>query len=146
MRHALFAMLLLALALPPGLPAAEEAAVAHQIVGKWRYMHADGCVEEWHFRPDGSLLARSGRHEAAASYSVSRRQNVQGFYELQVQPHVQGDGPRCAGSPLPAGAEPYVLFAIFHRTQPIQLLCATPGLEKCLGPLRRVYEERAPIQ
>lgn len=134
-------MLLVALALPAGLPAAEEATVAHQIVGKWRATHADGCLEEWHFRPDGSLFARSGGHETAASYGVSRRQNANGFYELRVQPHVQGEAPRCAGNPLPSGPEPYVLFAVFHRTQPIQLLCATPALDKCLGPLRRVYED-----
>lgn len=134
-----FLPLMLALGSPAPLPAAGDAAISHQIVGQWQWIHAaDGCRETYDYRPDGSLLATSGSHEIAATYAVSRRQNAQGFYEISIQPHVRSDAPRCPGNPLSGGTAPYTVYVIFHRTQPLHLLCETPGLERCLGPLRRV--------
>jgi hypothetical protein len=135
------AILALTLSFPGHLPATETAAISHHIVGKWQFTHsADACVETHDYRPDGSLLIASGKHESAASYTISQRQNAQGYYELSVQPRTFNDATRCAGNPLAGGSAPYVAYVIFHRTQPLHLLCETSGLEKCLGPLRRVHE------
>jgi hypothetical protein len=114
--------------------------IAHQVVGKWQTTRsADGCTETHDYRSDGTLVVISGARETTSTYTISDRQNAQGYYELKVQPLKYNDAPRCPGSPLSSDAAPHAAYLIFHRTQPLHLICETPGLDKCLGPLRRVY-------
>lgn len=132
---------LAALSIAGHVAAADGTAISHQIVGKWQRTHAESkCTEVYEFRPDGAFLIVSGDHTSTGTFSISERQNAQGYYELKLEPSKAAAGPPCPGSPLSGDATSPTLYVIFHRTQPLQLLCETPALEKCLGPLRRISQ------
>lgn len=133
-------LMLVALSIPGHVAAADVAAISHQIIGKWQWTSAASkCTETYDYRPDGSVSVASGDQELIGTYSVSEGQNTQGYYELRIEVSKVGGARRCPGNPLSSDASPHTAYVIFHRTQPLHLICETPGLDKCLGPLRRIY-------
>lgn len=114
-------------------------AVSHKIVGKWQWTRsANNCTEVYDYRSDGTLSVTSGQEIANATYTISERPDPNGFYELKGQPVNSNNAQDCSDSPPDGDMSPYTVYLIFHNTQPAHLVCQTPGLEKCFGPLKRI--------
>jgi hypothetical protein len=113
----------------------------HPIVGKWRWTRSDtNCTEVYDYRADGSLHVVSGAEISDSTYKITPEPDANGFYELQGQMVRSNGGRDCSDERADEPMKPYTIYVVFHKTQPLHLVCETPALEQCFGPLRRVNE------
>jgi hypothetical protein len=123
------------------LAAVDAGAQVHPIVGKWTWTRSvNNCTEEYEYWVDGSFDVVSGAEVASGKYEVSRTPDANGFFTLKGQTLKTNGGRDCSDSGVQPGDydKPYTVYVIFHRAQPIHLVCQEPSLEQCFGPLRRV--------
>jgi hypothetical protein len=123
-----------AVAAPP-----ETKLMPHPIVGKWTWTRdTNNCTEVYDYRPNGTLYVTSGAEIATVEYSISGHKDANGFYELKGLNRMTNGAQDCSDSPPEGEAKPYTIYIIFHLTQPLHVVCYTPALEQCFGPLKRV--------
>ncbi|HEY9193591.1 MAG TPA: hypothetical protein VIO81_12020 [Methyloversatilis sp.] len=109
------------------------------IVGKWTWTRAENnCTEVYDYRADGTLLVVSGEEESSSTYRLSARPDAGGFHELKGQPMRTNGRQDCSDSPPTGELSPYTVYVIFHTREPKMLVCQTPALDQCFGPLRRI--------
>ncbi len=113
--------------------------VRHQIVGKWQWTRStNNCTEMYDYRADGTFYTRSGAEETSNTYSISERPDANGFYELKAQLVKSNEAQDCSDGAPNNDTAPFTIYILFHKTQPLHLVCQTPTLNQCFGPLRRV--------
>ena len=119
--------------------AAKAPAASHPIVGKWKWTRdTNKCTETYDYRSDGTLFVTSGAEESDSTYTISEKPDANGFFELKGRP-VRSNGAKDCSESAPKGdTGPFTLYIIFHKTEPLHLVCQTPALDHCYGPLRRV--------
>lgn len=113
--------------------------IRHKIVGKWQWTRStNNCTEEYDYRTDGTLYTKSGAEETSNTYSISERPDANGFYELKAQLVKSNGAQDCSDGPPNNDTAPFTIYILFHKAQPLYLVCQTPALDQCFGPLRRV--------
>ena len=118
-------------------PAAPE--VVHPIVGKWQWTRGTNkCTETYDYRSDGNLFIASGAEETNVAYTISDQPDAKGFFELKGRPVKSNGAPDCSDSKSNGDGAPYTVYIIFNKEQPLHLVCKTPAIDQCFGPLERV--------
>lgn len=111
------------------------------LVGEWTWTRSvNSCTEVYDYRADGTFSVSSGEELASGSYEISKAPDDNGFYTLKGRTLKTNGGRDCSDSGTqPTDYEkPYTVYLIFHRTQPLHLVCKEPSLQLCFGPLRGV--------
>lgn len=119
----------------------DAVAQVHPIVGKWTWTRSiNNCTEVYEYRADGSFGVTSGAEVASGTYEISPAPDANGFFTLLGRTMKTSGGRDCSDSGTQPGDydKPYTVYIIFHRAQPIHLVCYEASLEKCFGPLRRI--------
>lgn len=112
---------------------------SHSILGRWTWTRASNhCTEVYDYRPDGTLLATSGAEETTSTYSMSSVPDDHGFYAMRVQLVKSNGAQDCSDGPPNESTEPYTIYVIFSEARPVHLMCETPSLAQCIGPLRKI--------
>jgi hypothetical protein len=120
------------------LMATTVSAQQHPIVGKWQWTRdANKCTETYEYRADGSLHVESGAEITDNSYAVTPGPDAAGFYTITGKVLKTNGGQDCTEGPSGDNDKPYTIYVIFHRTEPLHLICYKPSLDECFGPLRR---------
>lgn len=109
----------------------------HPIVGVWRWSLPSGCTETYHYRPDGTALAASGKETTESRYTVAPRAAANGGYAVASEV-VSGNGrPDCEGKVTKVGSGSKV--HVFFSTGRAQIMmCFDATGRQCLGPLTRI--------
>ena len=114
-------------------------AIHHQIVGKWQWTRsANNCTEVYDYRSDGTYNCKSGAEETNSTCSISERPDANGFYELKAKIVKSNGAQDCGDGPPNEDPGPFTKYIMFHKAQPLHIVCQTPALDQCFGPLRRV--------
>lgn len=135
------ALILAVCALPYLSNAADSDATLNPppIIGKWTWTRStNNCTEVYDFRADGTMYATSGGEIATATYVVSGHKDSNGFYEMRVKPLTTNGAQDCSDRAPGGEQNPYTVYIIFHPTQPLHLVCQTPELDQCFGPLEKI--------
>lgn len=116
-------------------------AEAHSIVGKWQWTSDKmKCTETYEYRADGSLSVTSGDEVAEVTYDISSRPDSNGFFLLNGTPGTSNGEKDCTDRPAGTEQPAFSVYVIFHASEPFHLVCESPTVERCFGPLRRVPE------
>ncbi len=113
------------------------------LVGKWTWTRSSNhCTEVYEYRTDGTMFIVSGAEHSKGTYSLSAMPDGNGFHELKARSTWNNGAQDCSdhgptGDPGGQGA-PHTVYVIFHRSEPMLLICQTPALDHCFGPLRRI--------
>jgi hypothetical protein len=128
------------LAVAPLLQAAgPPAALVHPIVGTWSWVTFGGsCTETWQFRQNRTMLGTSGQEVAEKTYDIAATADAAGFYRLVETVVRQNDKKDCSGAVLDGPGEQNMRYIQFSPQGDQLLVCQTPALKACFGPLRRV--------
>jgi len=138
-KFALLIALLLAESLPAYAAPSTPAAVSHPIVGKWQWTRStNNCTEIYDYRADGTIFAISGAEETTSTYKIAERPNSNGFYALTSRLVKTNGAQDCSDNPPSADTAPYTIYILLHRSQTTYMVCLTPALDRCAGPLRRM--------
>jgi len=120
---------------------AEAAAQGSPLVGKWTWTRSDNnCTETYDYRADGSFSALSGQEVASGTYEISPKPDGNGFFTLTVRTLKTNGAKDCSDSGPQPGQydQPQTVYVIFHRAEPVHIVCMQRSLEACFGPLRRM--------
>lgn len=136
-------VLLTALALFGGPAGAADLAspsppVAHPITGKWTWMlPGTKCRETLQYRADGTRSGSSGEEVTEATFQITPKPSLLGFYRLN-ESLTQANGKRdCAGDLHEAGADSPARFVQLSPKMDLLIVCQAESLKACYGPLRR---------
>lgn len=115
-------------------------AQANPIVGKWQWTRdVNNCTEVYDYREDGHLYVVSGEEVTENRYEISASPDRLGFYVVSGRTVKTNGKKDCSDAATTSEvAKPYTMYVIFHRVEPLHLVCYEPKIEKCFGPLRRV--------
>lgn len=134
--------ILIALAATFGIALTLAAAVPaqHPLLGKWTWTRSvNNCTEVYEYRADGTFDVVSGEEVASGTFEISSKPDSKGFYTFTGRTLKTNGKKDCSDSavPMPADQKPYTNYIVFHRTEPMHIVCYQPVLEQCFGPLRR---------
>jgi hypothetical protein len=127
-----------ALALVLGLAGGSAAAQQPDLAGTWEWSRKkDGCVEQYVFRPDGTLSIRRGEQLTQNTYRMSWAPEPGGRYRLVIV-NVGDDGGRdCDGAQAGARGRQSESYALFGQSRETMILCGSPTGADCTGLMRR---------
>ena len=124
-----------------GKPAQAQPAKPHSIVGKWQWtLEEKQCTETYEYRADGSLSVTSGDEVAEATYDISSLPDSNGFYLLNGTPGTSNGEKDCTDRPAGSKQPAFSVYVVFHPSEPLLLICESPNMDRCLGPMRRVTD------
>ncbi|MES2512231.1 MAG: hypothetical protein V4625_20065 [Pseudomonadota bacterium] len=124
---------------PPIKPAVTAAPTGlHPLAATWNWMpFGSRCMETFQYRANNTMLATSGEAIAEWNYTVTPQANEKGFYEV-VETSMRHNGKKdCSGDTVDGAGIVNIRFMQFSPTKDRMLVCKTPSLEACFGPLRR---------
>jgi hypothetical protein len=129
---------LLASGEPPAAPRPD-----HPLLGSWMFDFPDrDCSETYRFFPDGTTLDTSGDEVSESAYEISPKPVENGFYKL-VSKITKDNGKKdCLGEITKVG-ETSTNYVIFRRGGESFVMCRTPSLDSCFGPLVRMQGKAA---
>ena len=111
-------------------------APGHPILGTWQLsLPGSQCLETYEYRSDGTGHTLSAAEETFLEYEISATPNPRGVYLLVNAIRKSNGQPDCGGHMSPAGV------AVSLYLAPLRggfLLCFDPGLQRCIGPMRRI--------
>ncbi len=140
-RHASAATAILFLAAALWLPAsyAQTVPTSHPMIGTWSWTLFNGkCTETLQYRADGVLLSTSGEAVTEWRYAASSAPDAQGFYkmlEISTRHNAKKD---CSGDVVDESGLDATKFIQLNPAKNLLIICKTPSLEACYGPLRRL--------
>jgi hypothetical protein len=115
------------------------ATFGHPIVGTWSWVIFGGsCTETWQFRHNRTMLGTSGGEVAEKTYEIAATPDASGFYKLVETVVRQNDKPDCSGATLDGPGEQSTRYIQFSPQGDKLLVCRTPALSACFGPLKRM--------
>jgi hypothetical protein len=108
------------------------------LVGTWEWSRKkDGCVEQYVFRPDGTVSIRRGEQVTQNSYRMSWAPEPGGRYRLAIV-NVGDDGGRdCDGAQAEGRGRQSESYALFGQSRETMILCGSPTGADCTGLMRR---------
>ncbi len=107
------------------------------IIGKWQWTAQNKCTETYEFQSDGVLTVLSGDERTDNTYTIASEPSVMGFYKLDVKVTKDYGGKDCADSVSNSAGEENTHYLLFEPTMEMFILCDSPALTSCFGPLRR---------
>jgi hypothetical protein len=117
-------------------------APGHPIFGTWQLsLPGSRCVETYEYRSDGSAHTLSAAEETFIQYEISATPDPGGVYVLVNAIKKSNGQPDCSGHITPAGISVTLYLAPLRGGF---LLCFDPGLQRCIGPMRRIGSPKAP--
>ena len=122
------------------LGAAWTAAQGQQpdIVGTWEWTHRkDGCLEQFVYRPDGSLSARRGEERTESTYRMSWAPEPSGRYGLTLVTNKDDGGRDCNGSTDDDTGRRRTVYVLFGQSRETMIQCDSPAGTDCTGLMRR---------
>ena len=123
------------------LPASQAQTVPnnHPLVGTWSWTLFNGkCTEALQYRADGVLLSTSGDAVTEWRYAASSAADAQGFYkvlEISTRHNAKKD---CSGDVVDEAGLDATKFIQLNPAKDLLIICKTPSLEACYGPLKRL--------
>jgi len=122
-------------------PSEAQSAKPGSILGKWQWtIEKTQCTETYEYRADGSLSVTSGEEVAEVTYDISPQPDSNGFFLLNGTPGTSNGEQDCTDRPAGVQQPAFSVYVVFHPTEPLMLICESPNVERCLGPLRRVKD------
>lgn len=112
----------------------------HRLYGKWSWTYSkNNCTEVYDYRQDNTTSVTSGEEVAESSFTISNKPDLNGFYRMTDVVKKSNGRTGCDGEPggTPIGHE-VTIYIIFHPTKEEMLICQTPSLDACFGPLQRL--------
>lgn len=123
------------------LPAshAQTAPADSPVVGTWSWTLFNGkCTETLQYRADGLLLTTSGDAVTEWRYAASSPPDAQGFYklvEISTRFNAKKD---CSGDLVDENGLDATKYIQLNPAKTMMIICKTPSLEACYGPLQRL--------
>jgi len=112
---------------------------ANPVVGTWRWTLFSGkCTEALQYRADGVMLSTSGDAVTEWRYIASGTPDAQGFYktdEISTRYNAKKD---CSGDMVDEIGLDIVKFIQLNPAKDRMIICKTPSLQACYGPLKRL--------
>ncbi len=120
---------------PPSRPASSG---LHPIAGTWSWTPFNSrCVETFQYRSNNTMLGASGEAVAEWNYTVTPQASEKGFYEV-VETSMRQNGKKdCSGDTVDSLGLVNIRFIQFSPARDQMLVCRSPSLEACFGPLKR---------
>lgn len=119
----------------PVLPAATR---LHPLAGTWSWSPFNSqCVETFLYRANNTMLGTSGEAVAEWNYTVTPQASDKGFYEVVETSRRHNGKKDCSGDTVDSAGLVNTRFIQFSPTRDRMLVCKTPTLEACFGPLKR---------
>ncbi|MES2910520.1 MAG: hypothetical protein V4718_03975 [Pseudomonadota bacterium] len=134
---------LLATCLQPGAalaadPPARLVTSAHPLAGTWSWTPFNSrCMETFQYRANNTMLGTSGEAVAEWNYTVTPQASDKGFYEVVETSNRHNGRKDCSGDTVDSAGLVNTRFIQFSPTRDLMLICKTPTLEACFGPLKR---------
>lgn len=132
------AFLLLAAPFQPASHA-ETVPDSNPVVGTWSWTLSDSkCNETLQYRADGLLLGTSGEAVTEWRYVASGAPDAQGFYrmvEISTRHNAKKD---CSGDVMDEVGMDAIKFIQLSPQKDQLIICKTPSLAACYGPLQRL--------
>lgn len=136
-RAALFYLMLAASCLTTSH--AQTAPVINPMVGTWSWTLFNGkCAETLQYRIDGVLLSTSGEAVSEWRYAATSTPDAQGFYkvsEISTRHNAKKD---CSGDLMDETGLDATKFIQLNPAKDRLIICKTPSLQACYGPLQRL--------
>lgn len=112
---------------------------ANPVVGTWSWTLFSGkCTEALQYRADGVMLSTSGDAVTEWRYTASGTPDAQGFYktdEISTRYNAKKD---CSGDMVDEIGLDIVKFIQLNPAKDRMIICKTPSLQACYGPLKRL--------
>ena len=109
------------------------------LVGTWSWTLFSGtCTETLQYRADGVLLSTSADAVTEWRYTASNLPDAQGFYkvdEISTRHNAKKD---CSGDIVDEIGRDTVKFIQLNPARDRLIICKTPALQTCYGPLQRL--------
>lgn len=135
LRLALLGLASLACGLAFALPADRIETPA--LAGVWSWTDPGQCREVYEYRADGLGFILSGEERTEMRYTMGPLDAATGFHTLQVQVLKDHGGADCTGSRQDDSGRAITMYVKFKPEGDQHIVCVTPGLEACFGPLGR---------
>lgn len=132
----------LAIALHASPVRAESPAAGHPILGTWSFTLPNGCEETYRFRSDGTTIVTSGDEVAESTYRISAKPDADGYYEWYDTVTKDNGKEDCQGEVTEVGQK-VTNYVLFHQSRDWFIVCRSPALDACFGPLKRVHAQEA---
>lgn len=120
---------------PPSRPASSG---LHPLAGTWSWTPFNSrCLETFQYRSNNTMLGASGEAVAEWNYTVTPQASEKGFYEV-VETSMRQNGKKdCSGDTVDSLGLVNIRFIQFSPARDQMLVCRSPSLEACFGPLKR---------
>ena len=116
-----------------------QTASASPVVGTWRWTLFSGkCTETLQYRRDGVLVGKSATAVTRWRYTASSSPDTQGFYktdEISIRYNAKKD---CSDDMVVETGLETVKFIQLNPAKDQMIVCKTPSLQACYGPLKRM--------
>jgi len=126
-----------AFAVPAGSDQAGTAAALPKVRGEWRWTDTAGCSETYVYADDGSGHVVSGEERSEMRYTFDPTPVGIGFFKLEATITKDHGGMDCAGSNEDDTSRLYTVYMKFSLDGDEHIVCLTPELKQCFGPLKR---------
>ncbi len=133
--------LLLAADLAGAVPA-ERAPSAQLLPGVWSWTDPGQCREVYEYRADGLGFILSGEERTEMRYAMGPLDAATGFHTLQVTVLKDHGGMDCTGSRQNDSGREITMYLKFKPEGDQHIVCVTPSLDTCFGPLGRAPIKR----
>lgn len=116
-----------------------QTASVNPVVGTWSWTLFSGkCTEALQYRADGVMLSTSGEAVTEWRYTASGTPDAQDFYktdEISTRYNAKKD---CSGDMVDEIGLDTVKFIQLNPAKDRMIICKTPSLQTCYGPLKRL--------
>jgi hypothetical protein len=106
--------------------------------GTWEWVNIkNGCNETYIFAADGSSHITSGTEVSDASYILSEKPSVKGFYKVTLKILKDKGGKDCSEDVSDSTGQEYTNYLAFHPAGNQYVVCEKESIDSCIGPLKR---------
>jgi hypothetical protein len=109
----------------------------HPIIGYWSWSDlGSSCIDQFHFRADGTWLGASGDERTKGEYQIEPEPSGRGLYIIAMKITWRNESADCAGKKLQVGtqATAYVRISAHNAL----MFCSDREERVCIGPYRRL--------
>ncbi len=112
------------------------------LTGLWSWTDPGQCREVYEYRPDGLGFILSGEERTEMRYVLGPLDAATGFHALQVTVLKDHGGMDCTGSRQDDSGRAFTMYLKFKPEGDQHIVCVTPSLDACFGPLGRTGPRR----